>query len=50
MATRKTFQFKFFRLFSKNRPPGKLHRTFFSSQRLESLFPLKEVKPSPDRY
>ena len=42
MTTRKTFQFKFSRLFSKNRHPGKLHRTF-SPQRLERLFPLKKV-------
>ena len=42
MTTRKTFQLKFSRLFSKNRHPGELHRTF-SPQRLKSLFPLKEV-------
>ena len=29
---RKTFNFKFSRLFSKNRHPGKLHCTFFSLQ------------------
>ena len=32
MATRTTFQFKFPRLFSKNRHPGKLHRTFFTTK------------------
>ena len=32
MTTRMTFQFKFFRLFSKNRHPGKLHRTFFTTK------------------
>ena len=31
MITRTTFQFKFFRLFSKNRHPRKLHRTFFTT-------------------
>ena len=30
MATRTTFQIKFPRLFSKNRHPRKLHRTFFT--------------------
>ena len=29
--------------------PGKLHCIFFSPQKLARLFPLKEVKPSPDR-
>ena len=32
MATRTTFQFKFPRLFSKNRHPGKLHCTFFTTK------------------
>ena len=32
MATRTTFQFKFSRLFSKNRHPGKLHRAFFTTK------------------
>ena len=32
MTTRMTFQFKFSRLFSKNRHPGKLHRTFFTTK------------------
>ena len=32
MTTRMTFQFKFFRLFSNNRHPGKLHRTFFTTK------------------
>ena len=32
MTTRTTFQFKFSRLFSKNRYPGKLHRTFFNTK------------------
>ena len=32
MTTRTTFQFKFPRLFSKNRHPGKLHRTFFTTK------------------
>ena len=32
MTTRTTFQFKFPRLFSKNRHPGNLHRTFFTTK------------------
>ena len=32
MTTRTTFQFKFPRLFSKNRHPGKLHCTFFTTK------------------
>ena len=31
MTTRTTFQFKFSRLFSKNRHPGKFHCTFFTT-------------------
>ena len=44
-----SFKFKFSRLFSKNRHPGKHHFTFFSPQKLVCSFPLKVVKPSPDR-
>ena len=32
MSTRTTFQFKFSRLSSKNRHPGKLHCTFFTTK------------------
>ena len=32
MATRTTFQFKFPRLFFKNRHPGKLYCTFFTTK------------------
>jgi len=41
-----TFNFKFSRLFSKNRHPGKLNCTFLP-QNLTRLFPLKEVRPLP---
>ena len=47
--TRATFNVKFSCLFSKNRHGAKLHCTFFSPQKLARLFPLKEIKPSPDR-
>ena len=42
---RTTFQSKLPRVFSKNRHP---HRAFFTTK-VRNLFPLKEVKPSPDR-
>ena len=38
----------FFRVFSKNRHPGKLYCRF-SSEKSARYFLLKEVKPSPDR-
>ena len=41
-----SFNFKFSRLFSKNRHPGKHPCTYFSPHRLVRLFPLKEGKPS----
>ena len=44
MATRTTFPFKFPRLFSKNRHPGKLYCTFFT-KKVRKLISLKEVKP-----
>ena len=37
MATRTTFQFKFSRLFSKNRHPGKLHSAFFFTTKVSTL-------------
>ena len=44
---------KVFRVFSKNRYPGKLHWSlfffFFSPEKLKRWFLLKESKPSPDR-
>ena len=48
MATRTTFQFKFSRLFSKNRHPGKLHRTFFTTK-VRKLISVEGGEPSPDR-
>ena len=33
----------------ENRHPGKLHCIFSSPAKLARLFPLKVVKPSPDR-
>ena len=47
--TRKIFNVKLSRLFSKNRHPGKHIMVLFSPQKLVRIFPLKEVKPSPDR-
>ena len=47
MSTR--FDWKFFREFSKNSRPGKLHCTFDSPEKLALLSLLKEVKPSPDQ-
>ena len=47
------FDLNFFRVFSKNRYPGKLHRTLESPEKLALLSLLYsrgyEVKPSPDR-
>ena len=42
------FNLKFFRVFSENRYPGKLHHALESPEKLALLSLLKEVKPSPD--
>ena len=47
-TTRMKFDLKFFRVFSENRYPGKLHRTLESPENLTLLSSLKQVKPSPD--
>ena len=47
-TTSMKFDLKFFRVFSENRYPGKLHRTLESPEKLALLSLLKEVKPSPD--
>ena len=47
-TTRVKFDLKFFRVFSENRYPGKLHRTLESPENLTLLSSLKQVKPSPD--
>ena len=43
------FNLKFFRVFEKNRYPGKLHCTFFSLEKIALLSMLKEFKPTLDR-
>ena len=48
-TTSMTFSFKFSRLFSKIDTPESFTALFFSPQKLARLFPLKEVKPPPDR-
>ena len=47
-TTSMKFDLKFFRVFSENRYPGKLHGTLESPEKLALLSILKEVKPSPD--
>ena len=49
MTTRTRCNLNFFRAFSKNRHPGKLHCTLYSPEKLALLALLKEVQPSPHR-
>ena len=49
MTTRTRLDLKLFRVFSKNRLPGKLHFTIFSPERLALLPLVKEVTSSPER-